>query len=105
MKDTSFVSNNNIERVNEFNRDLQFFASADSIKPSRRKLRAAMEFMGTDKTNTAVIGDQIFTDVFAGKRLGLYTFLVKPIKDKKTLFFKVKRMFEKLILRMYFKKG
>jgi predicted HAD superfamily phosphohydrolase YqeG len=62
-----------------------------------------MKHFGTDNTNTAVIGDQVFTDVWSAKRLGLFAILVKPIKDKTNLFFRSKRALEKPILRRYAK--
>ena len=100
----AFISNNHKERVELFNSDLKFFATWDSHKPSCKCYRAAMEFLGTDVTNTAVIGDQVFTDVWSAKRLGLFAILVKPIKDKTSLFFRSKRALEKPILRRYKKK-
>lgn len=95
----SFVSNNNKERVSKFNSKLKFFASANSRKPFSKQILKAMDHMGTDKTNTAIIGDQIFTDIFAGKKIGLYSILIKPINDKKSLFFKFKRKLEKIIMK------
>ncbi len=100
----AFISNNNQERVELFNSELKLFATWDSRKPSGKCYRAAMEFLGTDKTNSAVIGDQVFTDVWSAKRLGLFAILVKPIKDKTSLFFRSKRALEKPILRRYKKK-
>lgn len=97
----SFVSNNDSKRVNLFNRSLGFFAASGSGKPSRRQLRAALIAMDTTIAETAIIGDQIFTDVFAGKRLGLYCILVNPIKDKKNVFFLMKRLFEKPFICLY----
>jgi len=100
----AFISNNHQERVELFNSDLKLFATWDSHKPSGKCYRAAMDFLGTDTTNTAVIGDQVFTDVWSAKRLGLFAILVKPIKDKTSLFFRSKRALEKPILRRYRKK-
>ncbi len=37
--------------------------------------------MNSQPENTAIIGDQIFTDVLGGKRLGLYTILVRPLGE------------------------
>lgn len=99
----AFVSNNNKERVNLFNSTLKYHAFSNSRKPSRRALVSAMRAMGSNTKNTAMLGDQIFTDVFSGKRLGLLCVLVKPIKDKKNLFFKTKRLLEKPFLNMYHK--
>ncbi len=100
----AFISNNHKERVELFNSELKFFATYDSRKPSGKCYRAAMAHLGTDRSNTAVIGDQVFTDVWSAKRLGLYAILVKPIKDKTSLFFRSKRALEKPILRRYAKK-
>lgn len=99
--EVAFVSNNGSDRVERFNRELGYFAAPDSGKPSRRQLRAAMNAMGTNAANTVMLGDQIFTDVYAGKRLGLYCILVKPIKDKKTLLFRLKRLLERPIIALY----
>ncbi len=99
----AFISNNHQDRVELFNSELKLFATWDSGKPSVKFHRAAMEYMESDKNNTAVIGDQIFTDVWSAKRLGLYAILVKPIKDKTTLFNRSKRALEKPILRRYIK--
>ncbi len=100
----AFVSNNHKERVELFNEDLGFFASWDSKKPSGKFYIAAMKQLGVDKNSACVIGDQVFTDVWSAKRLGLHAILVKPIKDKTSLFFKAKRALEKPILRKYAKK-
>lgn len=99
----AFISNNHRQRVELFNSELGFFATWDSGKPFVRCHREAMKRLGTDKNSTAVIGDQIFTDVWSGKRLGLYAILVKPIKDKTSLFNRSKRALEKPILRRYAK--
>ena len=56
-----------------------------------------------DIADTCVIGDQIFTDVLVGKRLGLRAILVPPINDKKTFFFRFKRFLEKPFIA-YFKR-
>ena len=97
----AFISNNNEERVSLFNRDLGYFHSSKSGKPSVKMIVKAIEYMQSDSKTTAAIGDQIFTDVLAAKRLGLTAFLVKPIKDKKSLFFRFKRFFERIIIRRY----
>lgn len=102
---TAFVSNNHAPRVESFCEGLGCYFHADAKKPSRRYLREAMAYMKTYVSNTACVGDQLFTDVWAGKRLGIKAFLVPPIKDKRTLFFKAKRLLEKPVLRVYYKKA
>ena len=100
----AFVSNNEWERVNRFNQNLAFPAYAKSAKPFIKNIRKAMHEMNTAKANTAFIGDQIFTDVWAGKRAGLTVFLVDPICDKKDRLTRFKRWLEKPIKKTYFKK-
>ncbi len=102
---TAFVSNNHAPRVEAFCEGLDCYFHADAMKPSRRYLREAMAHMGTTVENTACVGDQLFTDVWAGKRAGIKAFLVPPIKDKRTPFFKAKRLLEKPFLRLYRKKN
>jgi len=99
----SFVSNNHADRVELFNKELGFYAKADSGKPSVKALKEAMAHMKTSKENTVMLGDQVFTDVFAGKRFGLRAILVKPIRDKRTLFFRFKRWLEIPVLKIYSK--
>ncbi|OKH12527.1 YqeG family HAD IIIA-type phosphatase [[Limnothrix rosea] IAM M-220] len=50
-------------------------------KPSRTKLRKAMDAMDLRPQQVAMVGDRLFTDVLAGNRLGLFTILVEPMVD------------------------
>jgi len=47
-------------------------------KPQTGGFVRAMKAMGSNAGNTAVFGDQIFTDILAGNRLGLHTILLRP---------------------------
>ena len=49
-------------------------------KPSVTGFYKAMERMGVNAGQTALVGDQIFTDVLGGNRAGVTTILVKPIR-------------------------
>ena len=101
----SFVTNNHEKRLSRFNESLDRPAFSDSFKPFRKNMRKAIAAMGSSIENTANIGDQIFTDIWAGKRMGIRTYLVSPIKDKRDLFTRFKRWLEKPILRKYHKKN
>ncbi|MBE9146331.1 YqeG family HAD IIIA-type phosphatase [Planktothrix mougeotii] len=50
-------------------------------KPSRRKLKRAVEAMDLPVEQVAMVGDRLFTDVLAGNRLGMFTILVEPMVD------------------------
>lgn len=49
-------------------------------KPKRPSFVKAMERMGVTKEQTAIVGDQVFTDVLGGNRAGISTILVEPIR-------------------------
>lgn len=49
-------------------------------KPKTASFVRAMEQMGVAPEQTAIVGDQIFTDVLGGNRAGVATILVKPIR-------------------------
>ncbi|MDY7006195.1 MAG: YqeG family HAD IIIA-type phosphatase [Cyanobacteriota bacterium] len=50
-------------------------------KPSRRKLKKAVDAMNLPVEQVAMVGDRLFTDVLAGNRLGMFTILVEPISN------------------------
>jgi HAD superfamily phosphatase (TIGR01668 family) len=96
-----FVSNNKKSRVDLFNRRFGFPAFAEAGKPLRKNMMKALEIMGLQCSQTAVIGDQLFTDVCAGKRINALSLLVEPIEPVETLFFKFKRALEKPFIKRY----
>lgn len=100
----SFVSNNSHERVRIFNEELGFFAVGKSGKPFKKNVLRALEKMNAEKKNACIIGDQVFTDILAGRNAGIRTVLVPPIKDKTDVFTKFKRLLEKPILKAYKKR-
>lgn len=74
-------------------------------KPSRVGFEKAMAAMGTVPANTAIVGDQMFTDIWGGNRTGIYTIMVKPIHPREFAYTRyVSRPPEKLLLK-YFKRG
>ena len=100
----AFVSNNNRERVDLFNQKIGIQAHAKSGKPFGKKLRQVIASYDSDAARTAMLGDQLLTDVFAGKHIGAMAFLVPPIKDKTTAFWRIKRALERPIIKKYVKK-
>ena len=97
----SLISNNHPPRVELFNRELGLDAYADSGKPGTKTVIMAMEKMGSTTENTAGLGDQLLTDTLCVHRLGMVSIIVPPIKDKKTPFFRFKRLLEKPFIRRY----
>ena len=98
------LSNNNRERVHLFNTRLRTLAVHKAGKPGIRKLRRAMEKMGTTPETTAMIGDQVFTDMWCGHRAGLLCIMTAPICARDQLVTKVKRGAERQVMKVYFRK-
>ena len=101
----AIVSNNNRERIDLFNRELGLPAYSKSGKPFKKNVLRAMSDMGTTPTNTILMGDQVFTDVWAAHNAGIPAILVPPIKDKTDLLTKFKRLLEKPVLKKYERKN
>jgi HAD superfamily phosphatase (TIGR01668 family) len=93
------LSNNTKRRVEEFNECLKLPAIYKAVKPSKTAFRRAMRLMNSSPENTAVIGDQLFTDVLGGNRLGLFTVLVSPISEKEFIWTRLVRLLEKSVLK------
>ncbi|SES71627.1 hypothetical protein SAMN05660297_00365 [Natronincola peptidivorans] len=97
------VSNNTEDRVVTFNEELKLPAIHRATKPRRGPFKKAMKIMKTEIHNTAVIGDQIFTDVLGGNRMGLLTVLVVPIESKEFWWTTFVRKIERHVLRVVLK--
>lgn len=93
------VSNNSRDRGGQLARELDIPAIWYAVKPRRGAFRRAIEEMELLPHQVAVVGDQIFTDVLGGNRLGLYTILVTPISEKEFIWTKMMRMLERMVLK------
>ena len=100
----AFVSNNDRERVELFNRTLGVPAYWKSGKPFKKNLIKAMNDLGGTRETTVMLGDQLLTDALAGHNLGVKCLIVPPIRDKKNAFFRFKRWLEKPTVKKFKKK-
>ncbi len=99
------ISNGKEERVEIFNKELSYFALAKAGKPTKRGYLAGMKHMNLTPKETAMVGDQLFTDIFGAKRCKMYAILVTPIENFENGFFYIKRFFENIIKRKLIKNG
>ena len=101
-----FLSNNSHHRVAKFTQSLKNLWFAKAQKPLTGNAKKALKTVGISPAHTAFLGDQIFTDVWTGNFLRVaLTLLVPPIKDKKDLFTKSKRLLEKPFMATYYRKS
>lgn len=98
------LSNNDEKRVSFFCDGLDVCFIYKAGKPGTKGITRLMNILKSDNKNTALIGDQVFTDVWCGKRKGIYTVLVKPVSSKDELITKVKRGLERQVIKMYLKR-
>ena len=94
------VSNGRAHRIGRFAESIGLPFVAPAMKPLPFGCNAAVKSMGFDKKTTAMIGDQVFADLLAGKLAGLFTILVTPLSpEQEPWFARIKRPFEKLVLK------
>jgi HAD superfamily phosphatase (TIGR01668 family) len=75
------VSNNFHERVRIVAAELGFDIVDHAVKPLPFAFRRALKLEDATARETAVIGDQLFTDILGGALLGMRTVLVAPLSS------------------------
>jgi len=98
------LSNNGEQRIKNVADRLSIPFIHRAAKPRRKSFHLAVELMGAEAEQTAVVGDQVFTDILGGNRAGLYTILVKPLARREFVGTKINRTLEILILHYLLKK-
>lgn len=76
-----------------------------AFKPRRYGLRQALERLKATPQQAVMIGDQVFTDVWGGNRMGMRTILVMPMARREFLGTKVSRLLERILLWAYRRSG
>lgn len=100
IKDRGFsaclVSNNHSgERVGAIAAKLGIPSIHRAGKPWSFAFKRALKVLASTSDKTAVIGDQVFTDVWGGNRMGMLTILVDPISPREFFGTKVMRFLER----------
>lgn len=96
--EVTIVSNNNRTRVSTFARPLGIPYIHKANKPRRKAFLKAMKQMNVSLDQTVVIGDQLFTDVLGGNRIGFYTILVVPVASNDGLLTRINRQLERVAM-------
>lgn len=80
------VSNNRTDRAGIFSAAAGIPFVNRAAKPSKKKLLEAMEIMNKAPEDTAMLGDQVYTDVLAANSAGVTSIVVTPIDVHKPNF-------------------
>ena len=99
------ASNNTMNRIKPYMDDLGVGGVSFCMKPSTRGLKKIRKQYNLKKKEMVMIGDQIVTDVLAGKRFKIMTILVDPLGKKDLKITGLNRYFEDKIIRRYEKRG
>jgi hypothetical protein len=94
------ISNNKARRINFCSERLDIPAVTGAVKPGKAAFLRGLKILGIKPDQAAVVGDQIFTDIFGAKRLGMFAILVKPISDREFFWTRLMRRFERIVLRI-----
>ena len=94
------LSNGRTPRIRPVAEQIGLPFIAPALKPTPFGCRTAIQASGFDKKSTAMVGDQVFADILAGKLAGIFTILVTPIHPEEEHWYtRIKRPFEKWVLR------
>lgn len=74
-----------------------------AAKPSTRGYQTIMNLLRSAKTQTAMIGDQLFTDIWGAKRAELYAIYVAPVNSQTdSIWAKLRRPLERWVIEKLF---
>lgn len=95
------LSNSKEKRVKPFAEKIGLDFISLGLKPLPFRFSAACRRIGSLKKDTAIVGDQIFTDTLGGNLYGVKTVLLDPIKPESSARFKFKRKLERAVYKIY----
>lgn len=100
----AIASNNHKERVETFSKDLGYCYVPRAWKPFKKNLMRIKKEFNLPSDEICLVGDQIFTDIYGGRRMNFYTVLVTAVGKNETKFVAFKRVFEQAVMNEYHKK-
>jgi len=95
------LSNAKAERAKAFAKSIGLDAVGLAAKPLPFGYLKAVKILEKSKGTTAVVGDQIFTDILGGRLAGIKTILVTDINPEQTLSFKIRRKIEQKLRKRW----
>ena len=95
------LSNSKEQRVKPFAEKIGLTYISLGLKPLPFGYIRALKKTGSNRKNTAIVGDQIFTDVLGGQCVGVKTILLTPIKPEDGISFKIRRKLERMLFKLY----
>lgn len=95
------VSNTrNLSRLRKIAETLGVSYVRGRMKPAKEGFENALRELKCSPSETVMIGDQMFTDVWGGNRMGLKTIWVKPMHPREFIGTKLSRIVERLVAKL-----
>lgn len=98
-------SNSSKKKVKKIAEQLRVPFVFRALKPLRRRFLKVLKEWKVEPCETAIIGDQLFTDIKGGNKVGITTILVSPLSDKDDFLTCMNRKREELAFRKMSAKG
>ena len=99
------LSNNRPERVKPFAKRLGLPYVANGMKPLGRGFERCRRLFGCQKSEMALVGDQLLTDIWGARWYGVRAILVEPIELEDVWYFRCKRIIERILMRSWKQEG
>lgn len=96
-------SNSPNKRLANFS-TLNILLHPSSRKPFKKSFNKILKKYHYQKNNVCIIGDQLFTDILGGNRVGIKTCLVDPLTNDDFIFTKGTRLVENIVYKHFEKK-
>jgi uncharacterized protein len=94
-------SNGREGRIKTFAEKLDLPYVSKALKPLPFKVALALNKMQARPEQSAIVGDQLFADILAGRLAGIKSVLVKPLHPEDEHWYtRIKRPLEKIVMRL-----
>jgi len=94
------LSNSKKKKIKDFVAELPFPHLFNAGKPKSCGFEKILDELGVEAEETAMVGDQLFTDVLGANRMNMYTIQVEPLDpDQEYKFTRINRLAESILLR------
>ena len=79
---------------------LHVICHSSSKKPFKKNFKKIMKQYKLAKEEICIIGDQLFTDILGGNKVGIHTCLVNPLTNEDFILTKIFRMTEQIVFKL-----
>lgn len=93
------VSNNGIDRAKPVIDKLDIKGIYNACKPSKEAYDKVIKILGSNSSNTVMIGDQMLSDIVFANRFNLYSILVEPYENKYDIKTGTSRILQNIIMK------